>query len=258
MTKTRTSGKNLNSLNLSEDGTNIVSAITLQLDEIRSEMKDMRKEFSDCLARKTSEINELKIEMNIYKNRMIKVEEILGSAETKLRQNNAVFSGDDIPIGGTGENCTQIIRDVLANKIKLVVPTADIEAAYRVGKTKPNTNGQPGRATPILVKFKNPDIKRNIFETCKIVKPKFFVNDDLSPIKQTILYVLRQAKKKHPAIVSGCSSLDGNIYTWIKPQNPSEGSNNRRMMVNTLEKLKSFCSNTVKSGLETFIQTWPH
>ena len=261
MVGTRTSGTHANSLNLSEDGNKIVSAITLQIDDLRNEMRDMRKEFSDSLTRKTAEINHLKNEANIFRARLEKMEEKLGDTEAKMRQNNVIFSGGDIPVSITGENCTQVIRDVLSTKMNLIIPTADIDVAYRVGKTRlNNANNLPeiAKRTPILVKFKNSDIKRNIYIACRTVKPNFYANDDLTPVKQTILYVLRQAKKKHPNIVNGCASSDGHVCVWVKPQTASEGVQNRRVMVNTVEKLRNFCTNTLKAELDSFISVWPH
>ena len=261
MVGTRTSSTNANALNLSEDGNRIVSAITLQIDDLRNEMRDMRKEFADSLTRKTAEINHLKNEANIFKARLEKMEEKLGDTEAKMRQNNVIFSGEDIPVSIARENCSQVIRDVLATKINLIIPTADIDVAYRVGKPRlnsANNQSENAKRTPILVKFKNSDIKRNIYTTCKTVKPNFFVNDDLTPVKQTILYVLRQTKKKHPNIVNGCSSSDGHVCAWVKPQSSSEGVHNRRVMVNTVEKLRNFCTNILKAELDSFISVWPH
>ena len=94
--------------------------------------------------------------------------------------------------------------------------------------------------------------------SCKTYKPDFYKNEDLSREKQTIMYVLCEAKRKFPNIVSGSSRVDGRISAWIKPQHPDERSSNCRVNVKSLEKLKNFCRDTIDTKLETFISRWPH
>ena len=57
----------------------------------------------------------------------------------------------------------------------------------------------------ILFKFSKDTTKMDITQACKIGKPKFFVNDDLSAEKQTIMFNLWQDKKKCPGIVKATS-----------------------------------------------------
>ena len=56
----------------------------------------------------------------------------------------------------------------------------------------------------------------NIIKACKTVKPNFFVNDDLSAEKKTIMYVIRQAKRKSLQKIDGCSSVGGKIMHILK------------------------------------------
>ena len=43
------------------------------------------------------------------------------------------------------------------------------------------------------------------------------------------------------------------FFMWA----PDDGPRNRKVLVNTLEKLRSFCTNTLGAGIETFIRDWP-
>ena len=247
-------------MNSSEESERIIAVITAQLQEMRTEMGNMRKDFLDTISQNKAEIKGLKNDVNLLKSRLTKVEEKLGDAEAELKLNNAIFSGDDIPVRTIGEDCKEIIRELVTNKLRKVIASSDIESAFRVGKPKTDSTNQitANRRCPILVKFRSPETKRSILESCRAIKPKFYVNDDLPPVKQTIMYVLRLTKKKFPGIVSGCSSSNGHIYAWVKPENSSETTRNRKIMVNTLDKLTMFCSSVVGAGLESFISVWPH
>ena len=86
---------------------------------------------------------------------------------------------------------------------------------------------------------------------------RFLYISRFKPSKQTFMYVLREAKRKLLNIVSGCSCIDGRNSAWIKPQHPDEGSSKRRVNVKSLEKLKTFCSYTLHTNLESLNSRWP-
>ena len=182
----------------------------------------------------------------------------MGENDTQIRINNDILSGPDIPVPIINENCVEVFRKLALDKLKLVIPTADISSAVRVGKSKTENNSPQTRA--ILVKLKILEVKKTLMITCRNVKPNFYVNDDLCQEKQTMLFVLRQAKKRKPNIVDGCRSMDGRIYVWIKPNGASADlpNTNRRIHINSVQKLKMFCTDIVDLGLETFISDWPY
>ena len=93
-----------------------------------------------------------------------------------------------------------------------------------------------------MVKIKSPADKENVKTARKAMKPNnyFFANDDLLAEKQTILYVVRQAKKKFPSIVKGYSSTDGRLFAYIKSGDESENEfsrKDRRIAVGNVQKL---------------------
>ena len=245
-----TSQNDLITSDLSEDGKKIVFAINARIDSVHSE-------FLRIISEKTKEIKDLKSEVGILRNKLTKMEEKVLDSETKERQNNMIFSGERIPDHQPGENCMQIIRNLMDTDLGTIIPSADIESAVRLGKVKNNQSDQPQKMS-ILVKFRNPLHKSSIKSKCKVKKPKFFVNEDLPSEKQTILYVLRKCKKKYPNIVSGSASIDGHISAWIKPQSPNETAQNRRVSINSVEKLRQFCTNYLCDELSSFIQEWRH
>ena len=170
-------------------------------------------------------------------------------------ENNFILSVDEIPCAEVNENCVATVRKVLQQKLLLIIPTAKFVSASRLGK-------QNSAKKAILVKMKSSADKENVKKACKAMKPNnFFANDDLSAEKQTILYVVRQAKKKFPSIVKGYSSTDGRLFAYIKNEDETENEasrRDRRVAVGNVQKLRAFCTDVLGCGLQTFIQTWPH
>ena len=257
----------LRTAKLSEEGKKIVEAINSKIEELQQEFRDaslqknqqieeLQNDFKNAMVQKDQQITQLRNETNILKNKLEKTESRLSDSDTVIRQRNIILSGNELPKEESGENCTEVVRKLIQTKLRTIVPSTDIDAAFRIGK--PSATGQQARTRSILVKFNKPESKKSLIASCKTYKPDFYINEDLSPEKQTIMYVLREAKRKFPNIVSGSSCVDGRIAAWIKPQHPDEGSSNRRVNVNSLEKLKTFCRDTIDSNLETFIARWPH
>ena len=92
------------------------------------------------------------------------------------------------------------------------------------------------------------------------MKPsKFFVNEFLTPARQTISYVLRKAKKEFPHVISGSTSFDGKVFVWVKPPNPdAPRARDLRVEVSSHSKLMDFCTKTLEKPLSHFIQEWTH
>ena len=86
-----------------------------------------------------------------------------------------------------------------------ITDIVDISTAYRL-------DGKNNKKS-IVVKFCRRDIKNDLVTASRRSKPdQFFVNECLTPQRQTISYVLRRAKQEFPNIVSGSSSFDGKVY----------------------------------------------
>ena len=97
-----------------------------------------------------------------------------------------------------------------------------------------------------------------MLKTCKTVKPSFFANENLTPRRNTIMYVLRKIKKLHPTVVKGYASYDGKVYAYISPLGPSPGGRDVRVPVNTHASLMKFCDEIVKLPLNNFLDAWNH
>lgn len=234
---------------LSEDGKLIVDAINRHLLE-------MKQEFIEKLEEKNKLVEDLRIEVDTLKLKVSNMEEKLDDADAYERRDTLLFSGSDVPHGSDGENCANIVIDLVKDKLKLNLQRSDLSVCHRLGR-KP-VSQQPDKRN-IVVKLCRRDLKADILYACRQVKPNMYVNESLTPIRGTIMYVLRQMKKKFPDKVSGCSSLDGKVFAWVRPAGPAvAGSRNARWPINSLLKLQQFSTDVLNTPLTSFIETWPH
>ena len=181
---------------LSEDGKKIVMAIREDFEKVRAELV---KELSE----KSAEIKTLNEEMNKLRIKVNKLEEKVDDAEAYERRDTLVFSGEAIPQASDDDNCTSIVCDLVKNKLKVKMTPTDISTAHRIGRRPQN---QQADRRNIVVKLCRRDLKRDILFACRNIKPNMYVNENLTPLRSTILYVLRQAKKSHGDKVKGCST----------------------------------------------------
>ena len=55
---------------------------------------------------------------------------------------------------------------------------------------------------------------------CAPMMPRVTLDENLTPTRNSMLFVLRKAKREIVNIVSGCRSLDDKVFMWIRPSNP--------------------------------------
>lgn len=238
----------VNPEDLSEDGKIIVTLLTQQLDMLRSEFKEQMQD-------KDKVIKNMKIEINTLKVQLLKIEDRMDEDMSGERRNTIVFSGADIPIVAAGENCGDIIRNIAKTTLRIILNPSDIVMTRRLGK-KPVDETRIDRRS-ISVQLARGDLKGDILSACRDIKPNFYVNESLTPVRSTILYVLRKVKKKHPGIVDGCNSIDGRIFAWVKPSD-SSSQRNKKVLVNSHLQLTKFCDDILKDPLQSFLDVWPH
>ena len=194
---------------LSEDGQKIVQAITAHLDLLR-------EEFRMQMAEKDKEIAKLNEVVSTLKCNVMKLEERLEDADAYERRDTLIFSGDAIPEAKTGENCSAIIKEIVKTKLHINMGDSDISTAHRMGK---RMNNQRPDKRSIIIKLRRRDQKAGILHACRQFKPDFYVNESLSPTRSTIMYALRKARKQFPRIISGCNSINGRVFVWLRPAN---------------------------------------
>ena len=151
-----------------------------------------------------------------------------------------------------GEKCAAIVFKLKLKSLNLKVNMNDISTSHRLGR-KPST--QRSYKRNILIELCPRDLKKDIMLACRNAKPNFFVNESLTPLRSTSLYVLRQAKTEQARLVE-CNSIGGRVFAWVKSQ---DGQGKRQVIVpvNTHLELESSCA--ISSGpLTEYMQRWLH
>ena len=112
------------------------------------------------------------------------------------------------------------------------------------------------------MKLRRTELKGEIVNACKQLRPKLFISEDLTPTRNAILFALRQAKRQFPNKISGSSSYNGHVYVYTPPSSGSSSTSspNRdvRTAVNSRSALEEFCSKILgvtTADLESF--SWP-
>ena len=231
---------NLDVSKLSSDGKEIVAVLITYFDQI--------------LQAKDAVIEDLQGTVSNLKTRVSKLEEQVDANSAYERRDALIISGD-IPEAAPGENCNNLVRSLLREQIKINLNADDISVAHRIGR-KPKTQGPDKRN--LIFKLCRRDVKRDIIHACKQVKPKFYVNESLTPLRSTIMYVLRQAIKRNKNVIGSCKSIDGNIIAWLPtPTGSTQVTNYRRIILNTKSALVDFLHTHINAKIEDFIDVWP-
>ena len=154
-----------------------------------------------------------------------------------------------------GENCSTIVCNLLREKLNLNVSNGDLSTCHRLGK-RPITQ-KPDRRK-IIVKLCRRDLKKDILSACKSIKPNFYANEDLTPVKNSILFALRKIKREFPGSVKGAGSRDGRVYVYVQCENSPPGTRDKKINVNSYEHLSQFCLDYTGKSFLDFFGVWPH
>ena len=223
----------------------------LQLN-VKSMFDDKRENFSTLLRENNTKINIMENEISTLKRDIVRLEDKLQDNDTLERRDTAILSGEKLPIPSPDENTSNLACALLKDNMNITVNTVEISTAHRLG-------GKNNKKS-VIVKSCRRDIKNDLVTDSRRSKPdQFFVNECLTPQRQTISYVLRRAKQESPNIVSGSSSFDGKVYIWVKHPNPdAPGAKDLRHAINNHPRLVDFCNRTLNVPLSHFIKEWTH
>ena len=244
---------------LSDDGNLIVSILMFTVKDLQSKFDDTLKELQDKNDRETAArdkiINDQTCKINKLEERIERLEQKEDAVEAAAKKSSIIISGDNIPTvpqGSSDEDCISTAHQFMRDTYRLPIAPADVIFARRIGKKPPVPN--PDKRS-ILVKLSSEETKKKLFDASKSLKPQdVYLREDLTKTRNSILYVLRKAKQYAPEVVSGCTSIDGNVYAWLKAPNPT--ARDSRMEVNTFAKLDKFCTDILKQPPSTFAPDW--
>ena len=209
----------------------IIGAMRAELDDFKSEMRSLLRERED-------EVTLLKSEVSDLRAKVLKLEVKLDDTDAYERRDTIVFSGEGIPESTQGENSSTIVCNLLRDKLNLNVSNGDLSTCHRLGK-RPITQ-KPDRRK-IIVKLCRRDLKKDILSACKSNKPNFYANEDLTPVKNSILFALRKIKREFPGSVKGAGSRDGRVYAYVQCENSPPGTRDKKIHVNSYEHLSQSC-----------------
>ena len=191
--------------------------------------------FIDEIQLKNNRLEELEKENIDLRGSVTKLEERLDALESLGRGSNFVLSGATLPENAS--NLPQNVVELLRTAVQYQLPPQSIISAYRIG---PRSATQSPDKRNVMIKLRDRETKRDIMSAFRTVKPKnLYANDDLTPQRARLLYLLRVAKRRCGGIITACGSIDGEVYVYLKPPNPTARS--RRLLVNSMERLEDLC-----------------
>ena len=206
----------------------------------------------------------------------------IDSNEQYERKDTLIVSGPDHPVASQNENSKIMVKNLLSEAC-VTVNLNDISIAHRIGRKPIDAQARDKRG--LIFKLCRRDLVQTIFNACKRTKPSFYVICSLTPTRNKILYLLRQLKKKFPAMLKGCRALNGDVVAFVaqprpdpvssatleteegngtqepEERNTSEGSDegnrrNHKLVVNSREDLVKFASNVLQTTIDEFDISW--
>ena len=175
----------------------------------------------------------------------------LEEANSYSRRDCAIVSGNALPPGVVNEETSNVIANVLQEKLNLQISANDISTAHRLGP-KPVGPGADGRK--IIVKFVRRDIKRRVLKTAKQKRDSgIYINECLTPKKRSLFFTARKLNRLSP-VIKGCSTFDGRVYLYTAGQ--GEGARDVRHHIDTSETLAKLCQQFLNKSLDAFLENW--
>ena len=239
--------------NLSPDAQLIITYIQEEFIKMKTEL---REEMAAMFGPKLKEVDELKTQVMELNSKVSKLETLIDEADQYERRDCLLLSGPALPIATTGENCKNLVQNLIRSECDVNIDVSDISTAHRIGKRP--LSQQPDKRS-IIVKFCRRDTKDDVYRSSKRrARPQqLYVNESLSPTRKTIYYTLRQIRRAHPELLAGCSTFDGKIYAYTKAStSDGQQQRDRRHLIITLETLKKFCAEHIKKPIETFLNNY--
>ena len=244
----------------STEGVSTRDIYTAEIQALRTEMEtsilSLREEFRKEIEVRDRKIEELEQRVSVLKLNTNALEDKIDENEAYERRDAVVISGTEVPAVVEGENPVQLVCGIIKDKVGVVLKPEDVSVAHRLGK-KPINQTTDRRS--IIAKFCRRDTKHDILKACRAVKPRnIYVNENLTPIRSTALYGIRNAKRKFPDRIAGYGTIDGRVYAWIKPLNPSvSNTRNTKMFINTRRRFGELCASVLRCGESELVDRWP-
>ena len=266
--------------------TNKVTALESENKSLEEKIHSLNNEFSETISHMEGKIQSLeqmhKRSCETHRAEVQSLRSDIDGNEQYERKDTLIISGPDLPVASQTENSKIIVKNLLS-EAGVTVNLNDISIAHRIGRKPIDPQVQDKRG--LIFKLCRRDLVQTIFNACKRTKPSFFVNCSLTPTRNKIFYVLRQLKKKFPAILKGCRALNGDVVAFVaqartdpvssatqeteegngtqetEERTRGEGSDqgnrrNRKMVLNSREDLIKFVSDVLQTTTDEFDIKW--
>ena len=223
------------------------------IEYLERKFQDMEDKFTSMLQAKNAEIASLQEKVSSLETQVQALQNSLDDNDAYERRDCLVLSGSSLPVFETGEICTNLVRDLVAQKLQLNISSSEISVAHRLGQ-RPQSQMVDKR--PIIAKFCRRDMKRDILTASRRNRAEgLYVNENLTPKRRNIFNVLRRMRKSHPGIVKGVTTYDGRVYAFTKPINPAATNpRDQRHLISDQVMLTNFCREFIKSSLDEFLE----
>ena len=130
----------------------------------------------------------------------------------------------------------------------------DINTTHRLGPIR--GAGTNSNKRNIYIKFVRRDTKKLVIERSRQKKSPLRANESLTPLRRKMLGILSSMKRKSPALVKGCSSMDGKIFAFTPPM--AGMRKDERHFIPDMDALHAFCRDFVKRPLDEFLNSASH
>lgn len=128
--------------------------------------------------------------------------------EAETLANNLIISGSLVPDFHHGENPKEVVRALIKDHLKIVMPSDNIAVAHRLGK--PASTGRV--KNKIMVRFHRKEDKKNIIiANIKMRVNELFINEELTQQANKMYYDNRKLRKDNRDSIAILYTRDGVI-----------------------------------------------
>ena len=233
-----------------------------KMDEVASRIES---KFADLIEEKDAKIDELQATNSNLRGTVSSLEDKLDALNAYTRKDTIIVSGA-LPQATPNEASHTLVRDLLAQKFPTIaVDEKDISVAHRLQPKKPRADGSVPPPN-IVVKLVRRNLKIELIKASrnqdKRALNKIFINESLTPQRNTVLQTLIKLKKDHRA-VKGVTSMQGDVFAYMEHPAVAGGGaaggrhRDTRHCINTMAQLRKFCVDHLKKPLDDFIDNYP-
>ena len=237
---------------------NMLTAFESKLDNVASRIEG---KFSDIIQEKDAKIEELETTNSNLRELVTTLDDKLDALNAYSRKDTVIVSGA-LPQPVQNEASHDVVRELLAQKFpSITIDEKDISVAHRLQPKRARADGSVPPPN-IVVKLVRRNLKIQLIKASrnqdKKAPEKIFINESLTPQRNTILQTLVKLKKDHK-VVKGVTSMQGDVYAYVEHPAVAGGSaaggqhRDTRHCINTQAQLKTFCRDHLKKSLEELL-----